>query len=155
MKDEMTTLEYIEYGLGKMNWWDKVFIVLYLIGFGTVGVLMSTDLILYPESIVDLLQSLFESEGKYTAYIISFIIISISNVTLLVLFMSNDTGAYKLIRYGIDHSYQNDSSIETLYGSILSFLISLIINIVLFPMFAVIYALIAIIFVVWWLRYQS
>lgn len=126
-------LEFFE----EVNWWDKLFSLIYVVVFGGLGILMLKGYIAYPQKASQLLESVLQSDEKYKAYFISFVIVTLTNLLTLLVFIFSDNGAVKLIKYS-SYGHQRSDSFKII-GSILTLLIIITINIALFPMFAVIY----------------
>lgn len=148
MEDE-TLLEKISDFVDEVNWWDKVFVILYLVVFGGIGILMKVGVIEYATTIQEFTRNI---NSIYTLYIAVFICISITNIVLIALFFLNKNGAGNIIKKKLKYHYDYDDyyDIEKITGSVFSGIVALIINVVLFPMFQVIYfCIIAVILFTW------
>lgn len=125
----------------EMNWWDKIFLFLYIVVFGSIGILMSKGIIPYATNFSELLSNL----KGFSSYMYIFGVISASNFILTLVLFFNDEAAVRLLKKRYRNSYDYDyNDIEKIIGSIISFFIALIINVVLFPMFSILYGLICI-----------
>jgi len=148
MNDE-TLLEKVGAFVTEVNWWDKVFWMLYLVVFGILGILMKVGVVDYATTIQELFKN---ANSLYTIYISAFICITITNVALASMFFFSRDGAGRIIKKKIKYHYDYDGyfDIEKIIGSILSVIVALIINILLFPMFQVIYFAIILLCLLGW-----
>lgn len=119
------------------SWWDKVFLFLYVIVFGCIGLLMSHGFIEYANTISELLSN---SNSQYTIYFSTFLCISAVNFILIMTLLFSPYSAKMIIKnlkYQYDYFEWNRP-----IGSALSFIIMIAVNLLLFPMFKPIYGLI-------------
>lgn len=138
----------------EMNWYDRVMVVLYGVVFFAIGILMKTDVIPYPKKVMDLFEDMARDEKLYTWYIIIFLVIFFVNLLVFILFVSDENGTVRQwkARRG-DRWYTEYQRPEKMIGNICSAVICIIINIFMFPMFSVLYLIIASIGV--WMRLSS
>lgn len=136
----MENLEKLSDFVKEMNWYDKVMFVLYGLVFSTLGVLMKTDVIPYPKKVMELFEDMAREEKLYTWYIIIFLLIFLVNLVVFILFVSDENGTVRQFkaRYG-DRWYTEYQGPEKMIGNISSSVLSIIINIWMFPVFIVIY----------------
>lgn len=150
----MENLKKLSDFVKEMNWYDKVMFVLYGLVFSTIGILMKTEVIPYPKKVMELLEDMARDEKLYTWYLIIFLAIFVANVTVFALLVSDENGALRQFkaRFG-DRGYTEYQGREKIVGNIGVTVLSMIINVWLFPVFIVLYLIIGLVGV--WMMLSS
>lgn len=147
MREDESIVEKVTDFIGEVNWWDKFFLFLYIVIFGSIGLLMSNGYIKYAKTVNDLFSN---DNGIYTFYLVTFICMFVCNIIVIATLIFNKNSAFRLLNNKLKYDYEY-FELEKIVGSIFTFFIVLFINLMLFPMFQLIYGLILLGLIIVWL----
>lgn len=125
---------------------DKILLGVYLLIFMPLGLMMRFGVIPFPETVTDWFGDIINSTGKYAVYIGIFIAMQIANVTTLVGCAAAEDGFVRLIKRQSNGYYNEDKLLE-MAMSFSTALVSVSLNLLMFPMFVPVYIVIGVVWV--------
>lgn len=111
---------------------DKIMGAIYLLLFVPLGLMMKYGVIPYPQSVMEWLLGMAESQQKYGWYIAIFLAVQVANMVQFFTSVGATDGIVNLLKYSYDEGL-------TVVGSLLTIMVVVMVNIFMFPMFLVVY----------------